>query len=130
MPPKSFKPALRSSWVVSGLRLGGDWRLMASGSRTLARARVSRSASRSGSTWFAMRCFYATEEGRPRFAHTAPWHIDIAGRPLRPRQREVAYLKERVESALARTLLLVGPEAVAEYEQALARYEEIAETAR
>jgi len=83
-----------------------------------------------GSTWFAMRCFYATEEGHPRFAHTAPWHVDIAGRPLRPRQREVAYLKERVESALARARLLVGPEAVAEYEQALARYEEIAETAR
>ena len=41
------------------------------------------------STWLTVRCFETTREGRVRFAHSSPTHIDMTGKPLRPRRAEV-----------------------------------------
>ena len=76
------------------------------------------------STWLAVRC-YERPAGRLRFAHSAPFHIDVPGRPLRPRREEVEYLLGRVESELARHREVLAGEAIAEYERAKAVYERL-----
>ncbi len=39
-----------------------------------------------GSSWVAVRCFEDRRDGRIRFAHTGPFHIEVPDRPLRPRK--------------------------------------------
>ena len=39
------------------------------------------------SGWMALRCWEDRPGGRVRFAHTAPWHVRIAGKPLRRGRR-------------------------------------------
>lgn len=80
-----------------------------------------------GSSWLAVRCFEQHPTGRIRFAHTAPWHFEVAGQPLLPRQEEIDYLRLRCREEIERNRSVVGPEALKEYEQALAAYEEIAQ---
>ena len=74
------------------------------------------------STWLAVRCYERTEEGRLRFAHSAPFHIDVAGMPLRPGREEVDYLLSRVQSELERHRGVLPESAIAEYEHALEVY--------
>lgn len=83
-----------------------------------------------GSGWVAVRCFEDRPDRRVRFAHSAPWHLEVPGSPLRPRREEVEYLIERVESQIARSAALLPPEALAEYREALNIYRAIAATAR
>ena len=83
------------------------------------------------SSWIALRCFEQREgEGeRTFFAHTAPVHYEIDG-PIRPRHREVNYFIHRMEQEIARNRGVLADAEVAEYEQALAIYREIAKRAR
>ncbi|MCE9545309.1 MAG: hypothetical protein K8T25_07310 [Planctomycetia bacterium] len=83
-----------------------------------------------GSTWLALRCFEPTGGGRNRFGHTAPWHVDVPGHPLRPRHVEIDYLVGRMESEIKRHTGVLPEAALAEYRKALAIYQEIARTAR
>jgi hypothetical protein len=83
-----------------------------------------------GSSWLAVRCFEDRNDGQVRFAHTAPVHVDIAGKPLRPRRVEIAYLIKRVEEQIARSQDVISPEALAEYRKALRIYQELARDAR
>ena len=71
------------------------------------------------SSWFAVRVI---EEGRHRFAHTAPKHFKVPGRPLRPKPEEVAYLVKRVEDEIERHTGVLDEEALSEYRQALEHY--------
>ena len=81
-------------------------------------------------SWVAVRCFEDRPDGRVRFAHSGPFHIDVPGKPLRPRKDEVEYLIRRVEEQIARSAgVLPGP-ALDEYRAALRAYRAIAETAR
>jgi hypothetical protein len=82
------------------------------------------------STWLAIRCFEELPDGRERFAHSAPIFIDVKDKPLRPRKAEVEYLISRVESQLERNKDVLSPEALGEFHEALARYREIAATAK
>ena len=82
------------------------------------------------STWVAVRCFEQVPGGRVRFAHTAPSHIDVAGKPLRPRQVEVQYLIDRVKREIQRNTGVLTEAALAEFRAALRAYETIAATAR
>lgn len=81
------------------------------------------------SGWVALRCFERVG-GRLRFAHTAPVHVELAGRPLRPRRREVVYFVERMRSELARNADVLAEPELEEYRRALSIYEELLETAR
>jgi hypothetical protein len=81
-------------------------------------------------SWVAVRCFATTEEGRERFAHSAPIHIDVAGKPIRPRKFEANYLIERVESQIKRSGPVLPEAALEEYRQALKAYRAAAERAR
>jgi hypothetical protein len=77
-------------------------------------------------SWVAVRCFEERPDGRFRFAHSAPRWFDFPDRPLRPRRAEVDFLVARVRDELARSRDRLPPDAVAEYEQALKTYEQIA----
>jgi hypothetical protein len=78
-----------------------------------------------GSAWVAVRCFEQQPDGRQRFAHTAPVHIDVPGQPLRPRPAEVAWLVRRMEEELARNQDVLQPAELNEYRQALEAYRRI-----
>jgi hypothetical protein len=78
------------------------------------------------STWVALRCYQPTASGTFRFAHTAPFHIDVAGKPLKPNRDEIAYLIQRVEAEIQRNRGVLPQSALAEYQQALDAYKKIA----
>ena len=83
-----------------------------------------------GSSWLAVRCYEEHADGRIRFAHTAPWHVEVAGKPLRPRKAEVEYLVKRVEEQLKRSAGVLPEAALAEYRAALRAYKALAKSAR
>jgi len=82
------------------------------------------------SSWIAVRCFEDRPDKRVRFAHSAPFHIDVPGKPLRPRRVEIEYLIKRIETELARNAEVLPPAALEEYQRALRIYQEIARNAR
>ncbi len=77
------------------------------------------------SGWVCVRCFEDRPDGRVRFAHTAPWWVDVPGQPLRPRREEKEYLVRRVRDEIARSKDVLPPECLAEYRSALARFEKL-----
>jgi len=78
-----------------------------------------------GSAWLAVRCYELRPAGRVRFAHTAPFHVEVPGRPLRPRPAEVEFLIRRVEEQLARSKDVLPPAALDEYREALRAYQAV-----
>jgi hypothetical protein len=82
------------------------------------------------SSWIAVRCFEDRPDKRVRFAHTAPFQIEIPAKPLRPRRVQVEYLIKRIEDELARNSEVLPALALDEYREALHVYKEIARTAR
>ncbi len=77
------------------------------------------------SGWVALRCFEPHPGDKVRFAHTAPWHIDIEDRPLYPTPEQIAFLIERSETPRRQFEDLLSAEALAEFDQAAARYRAI-----
>ena len=85
----------------------------------------SQELSLAGSGWLAVRCWEERPADRFRWAHTAPWHFEQAGRPLQPRREEQDFLVARMKSEIERSRALLTPEALAENERALAAYESL-----
>jgi hypothetical protein len=83
------------------------------------------------SSWIAVRCFAGRTDDLTafRFAHTSPVHIEIPGRPLRPRKIETDYLVQRMQQEIDRNRELLRPDELAEYERARDIYARLAETA-
>jgi len=78
------------------------------------------------SGWIAVRAFERHPQGRPRFAHSAPWYFSIPGKELLPSAAEIGYLTQRCKTELERSRALIGPAATAEYQAALEFYQRIA----
>lgn len=78
------------------------------------------------SGWFVARCWQIDDDGRFRFAHTAPWHVEISGKPLRPRKEQIDYLIQRVKDQIERSREVLPESAIAEYQEALQFYQDIA----
>jgi hypothetical protein len=83
-----------------------------------------------GTSWVAVRCFETIEGGRERFAHGSPFHVDVPGKPLRPRKFEVDYLIRRVQAQIDRSAAVLPAPALDEYRAALKAYRAVAERAR
>jgi hypothetical protein len=83
-----------------------------------------------GTSWVAVRCFETRGNERFRFAHTAPVHFDVPGKPLRPRKLEVNYFIQRMQEEITRNKDVLSDGELEEYRAALATYKEIAESAR
>jgi hypothetical protein len=84
----------------------------------------------SSSTWFCVRCWSPTDDGRLRFAHSAPWHVDVENRPLRPRREEIEYLIRRNQDELDRHKGVLPEAALDEYRQAIETYRQAAEPSK
>ncbi|MGB0582633.1 MAG: hypothetical protein ACPGVU_23350, partial [Limisphaerales bacterium] len=82
------------------------------------------------SSWVTLRYVETRAGGRIRFAHSGIFHFHVEGKPLRAKKEEVNFLIQRMEEQLERSKGVLKPDAIAEYEQALATYRKIAETAR
>jgi hypothetical protein len=82
------------------------------------------------SSWLAWRCFEKRPGGRIRFAHTGPWHFEVAGKPLRPRKVEADWLVARVKEEIERSRGIAPDQLIEDYQAALRIYEEIARTSR
>jgi hypothetical protein len=82
------------------------------------------------SGWLIVRCYEERSDKRLRFAHSSPFHVDVAAKPVRPRRVEIDFLIKRVTDELARSEKLLPPAAVEEYREALGIYQEIAKKAR
>jgi hypothetical protein len=83
-----------------------------------------------GTAWIAVRCFERHPAGRVRMAHTNPAHVDMPGKPLRPRREEVTYFVRRMQEELERNRSVLDAQSLAEYEAALARHQSLLSTAR
>jgi hypothetical protein len=71
------------------------------------------------SGWLAARCVGGpSKTGGIPFAHTAPWHVEVSGRPLPPRRREVQYFLQRVEEEIDRNKSVLTREQLADYYRA------------
>jgi peptidoglycan/xylan/chitin deacetylase (PgdA/CDA1 family) len=82
------------------------------------------------SSWMALRCFESRPNGRFRFAHTAPWFVEVPDRPVRARRQEAEWLAQRVQEEIERSRRLLPPVGLREYEEARAIYQRIAKNAR
>ena len=76
-------------------------------------------------SWIALRCFEDRPDERPRFAHTAPFHFEVADRPLIPLKQEVEYLIQRVEAEMQRHQGVLSQEAFSDFENALQAYKKL-----
>jgi hypothetical protein len=83
-----------------------------------------------GTSWVAVRAFETQQDGRERFAHGSPFHIDVPGKPLRPQRFEVDYLMRRVQTQIDRSAPVLPGPAIEEYRAALEAYRAVAERAR
>jgi hypothetical protein len=78
-----------------------------------------------GSGWIAVRVFEKRPDGRVRFAHSAPWHVEVAGQPLRPRREELEYLCGRMREEIERNRDVLSSAELEEYRDALQAYERL-----
>ncbi len=83
-----------------------------------------------GTTWIAVRAWEPQSDGRFRFAHSAPVWFEDAQKPLRPLKREAEFLASRVRDEIARSRGVLPPASLAEFQQALAVWEQAAARAR
>ena len=75
------------------------------------------------SGWLAVRFWEDRPNQRVRFAHTAPWYVEIGGKKeVLPRAEEKQYLIDRMQAEIQRSRPIVSPAGLAEYESALAFY--------
>jgi hypothetical protein len=81
------------------------------------------------SSWLVWRCFEKRPGNRLRFAHTAPWHFEIPGKPLRPRRAETEWLVANVKAEIARSQGIAPESLMNDYRRALEIYEQLARTA-
>ncbi len=82
-----------------------------------------------GSSWLTVRVFEDPPDGRIRFAHGSPVHVEMPGRPLFPRREEIDYFIGRMREEIDRNTDVLRPEGLDEYRRALKLYEEIAKRA-
>ena len=80
------------------------------------------------SGWVALRAEQACSG--LRFAHTAPWWVEIEGKPLRPRREQADWLVQRTEEEIARNTSVLSADQLAEFHEALATWKKIQATAQ
>ena len=77
------------------------------------------------SGWFAVRFWESCPDGQVRFAHTAPWYVEVDDRAVALAQPEKDYLVDRMRNEITRSNGIVSPEAMGEYQQGLAFYQSL-----
>jgi len=121
----SQEPLSYAEVVVNGL----PERLLEPGNEPLPgggfRTRVATTVRIERSGWLAVRAFEQRPAARVRFAHTAPWYVEIDGRPVGVPADRKAYLVGRMRDEIDRSKDVLPAAALAEYRDALAFYERL-----
>ncbi|MGQ0633029.1 MAG: CehA/McbA family metallohydrolase [Planctomycetaceae bacterium] len=89
------------------------------------RANTRRRVTITDSCWMAVRSVEPQPDGRNRFAHTAPWFVSVARRPIAPRREQVEYFVSLMESEIIRSRNVLKAAALGEFEHALTTYREL-----
>ncbi len=79
------------------------------------------------SGWFAVRFWESQSDGQIRFAHTAPWYVEVDGQSVAIAAHEKEYLVARMRQEITRSNGIVSPEAMQEYQQGLQFYQSLPE---
>lgn len=79
------------------------------------------------SGWFAVRFWESSADGQVRFAHSAPWYVEVDHQPVKIERHEKEYLVERMRREIARSNGVVSAEAMQEYRSALEFYQALPE---
>ncbi|MCA9024794.1 MAG: CehA/McbA family metallohydrolase [Planctomycetaceae bacterium] len=125
--PNQVVEVIRNGSLVERLDL--DWEYE---SPWIHRAKIDVEVPVDGSSWIAVRCFASKQLGRRHklmFAHSSPVHIEMPGKPLRPRKIETDYFVRRMREEIERNLDRLRPDELAEYERARDIYAALGETA-
>ncbi|MHC4088528.1 MAG: hypothetical protein ACYSU5_25475, partial [Planctomycetota bacterium] len=93
-------------------------------------SRINEKIEVASSSWIAVRCYERRLNGRTRFAHTGSFHVEVEGKPLRPRKAEIGFLIKRMQEQIERNKRVLPKEALDEYHRALKIYQTIAKSAR
>jgi hypothetical protein len=75
------------------------------------------------SGWCAVRFWESQPDGQVRFAHTAPWYVEVGEEPVYIESHEKQYLIDRIRQEITRSNGIVSPEAMKEYQTALEFYQ-------
>lgn len=75
--------------------------------------------------WIVARVMERQEDGRVRFAHTAPWHLEFDGQKVLPKPVEIEYLVKWMEREVERNRGVLAEDGLAEFIQALEIYRSI-----
>ena len=71
------------------------------------------------SGWFAIRFWESRPDGQVRFAHTAPWYVEVDAKPVAIPLQEKEYLVQRMQLEMARSNGVISPEGFNEYREGL-----------
>lgn len=82
------------------------------------------------SGWIAVRYSEPSSNGGTRFAHTAPWWVEIEGKPLRPRREQADWFVQRTEEEITRNTGVLSAEQLAEFHEARAAWKKIQANAK
>ncbi|MCB1235359.1 MAG: CehA/McbA family metallohydrolase [Verrucomicrobiae bacterium] len=125
---ESARPIRKCELIVNGeateLEIGGRI-----GARAPHSAMIRAEVALKTSAWIAVRVFTETEDGRARFAHTAPVWVEVEGKPLLPKVLEADYLLKRVEAEIERNEDVLSKEALEEFREAAKFFREKRELA-
>ncbi|MFG0336010.1 MAG: CehA/McbA family metallohydrolase [Maioricimonas sp. JB049] len=118
--PITFCELVHNGIPMRTYRVRGE-RMQNGGYRSL----VSDEFNVNASGWLALRVWENHDDGRFRFAHSAPWYLTVAGGPVRPRREEKDYLVRRIIDEIERSRDVLSDDALVEYERALDVYENL-----
>ena len=77
------------------------------------------------SGWFAIRFWEGRPDGQVRFAHTAPWYVEVDAKPVAVPLQEKEYLVQRMQLEMARSNGIVSPEGFNEYREGLKYFQSL-----
>ncbi len=78
------------------------------------------------SGWFAIRFWENRPDGQVRFAHTAPWYVEVDAKPVAIVRQEKEYLIDRMQVEMTRSNGVVSPESFLEYRNGLKHFQALA----
>ena len=77
------------------------------------------------SGWYAVRVFEQNEEKRIRFAHSAPWFVNVAGTALRPRKEELDHILGTIDREISRNRGVLDDKSLKEFQTAREFYQRL-----
>lgn len=76
-------------------------------------------------SWVAIRSIELQPDGRKRFAHTAPWHVQLRGESIKPEKSQVQYFIDLMKAEVVRNRTVLRPESLGEFKSALSFYRKL-----